>query len=91
LATRPCTNAEVFPTLGRPLSCNAQSVVVNIVQPGTMYGERLNQLDVRIGKVFRVRRVQLGRPVFYGLRYENRTTTRACNPGNQHRTNIHHK
>jgi hypothetical protein len=58
LAARGFTNAEVSPRLGRPLSANAQQVSVNLVQPGTMYGERLNQLDLRVGKLVRLSRVR---------------------------------
>ena len=47
-------NAVVAPSLGRPLSGGAANVTVNLVEPGTLYGDRSNQLDVRFGKVLRV-------------------------------------
>lgn len=43
-------NSSVAPILGRDLSGNAQNVTVNLVAPGTMYGDRINQLDFRVGK-----------------------------------------
>jgi hypothetical protein len=46
-------NSVVAPSLGRNLSGNAQNVSVNLLAPGTMYGDRLNQLDVRVARILR--------------------------------------
>jgi hypothetical protein len=43
----------VQPSLGRPLSNNATSVSVNLLAPGDVFGERVNQLDFRVGKILR--------------------------------------
>jgi hypothetical protein len=51
-------NAAVRSSLGRDLSGNATNVTVNLIAPGTLYGERLNQLDLRLGKVLRAGRVR---------------------------------
>ena len=40
-------------TLGRPLSGNAQNVVIGIEEINKMYTERRQELDMRIGKVLR--------------------------------------
>ena len=44
-------NSLVVPSLGRDLSGNAPNVTVNLVAPGTMYGDRINELDFRVAKL----------------------------------------
>ncbi|MEQ1759891.1 MAG: TonB-dependent receptor [Vicinamibacterales bacterium] len=54
LANYNASNASVQPSLGRPLSGNAANVTVNLVEPGTIFGDRLNQLDLRLAKPMRL-------------------------------------
>jgi hypothetical protein len=56
LANFVAPNAQVQPSLGRPLSGGQANVTVNLVDPGTLYGDRLEQLDIRFTKIVRVRR-----------------------------------
>jgi len=59
-ASRVFLNSEVAASLGRNLSANAQTVTINLVTPGTLYGERRNQLDLRLTKNFTVQQLRAG-------------------------------
>jgi Carboxypeptidase regulatory-like domain len=48
------SNAEASRYLGRPLSSGANgNVTVNLVAPGLTWGDRVNELDVRLAKILR--------------------------------------
>lgn len=47
------SNAQILPSLGRNLASGARGTVnVNVVEPQTLFLERVNQLDLRVTKVF---------------------------------------
>jgi hypothetical protein len=58
LATYTATNAVISPSLGRNLAGGTSNVPVALVAPGSMYGERMNQLDLRFGKILRFGRTR---------------------------------
>jgi hypothetical protein len=54
-------SSVIAPSLGRPLAAGPNATAnVQLIAPGTMYGPRLNQLDVRLAKTYSFggRRVQ---------------------------------
>jgi hypothetical protein len=54
-SSRTFTNAEIKPSLGRNLATGANgTATVQLIQPGTMYDERLYQVDFRGSKIFRL-------------------------------------
>ena len=63
------SNALITPSLGRPLSGGVARVSVNLVPPGQFYGDRVNQIDLRVGKVLRFNgsRVNVNFDVFNAL------------------------
>jgi hypothetical protein len=51
--------ASILSQLGRtPTGANATSVTVNLVQPGALYGDRVNEFDIRIAKILRLGRTR---------------------------------
>jgi len=58
------TSATASPSLGRNLSSG--NVTVNLIEPGTLYGDRQNNLDMRIAKILRFgqTRAQVGVDVY---------------------------
>ena len=52
------TSAVAALSLGRPLAGSVPNVTVNLITPGTLYGDRVNELDFRIAKVLRFGRTR---------------------------------
>ena len=54
-AARTYTNTEIRPSLGRNLATGAAGTsTVQLIAPGTMFDERLYQMDLRASKIFKV-------------------------------------
>ncbi len=51
-------NAVAQASLGRPLSLNATTTAVNMLLPGQLYGDQVNQVDMRFAKVLRFGRTR---------------------------------
>jgi hypothetical protein len=52
-------NALVQPSLGRPLSGGQPNTTVNLIAPGSLYGDRANELDLRLTKPIRLARLRI--------------------------------
>jgi hypothetical protein len=58
--TYTATNAEIAPSLGRNLSQGAAgTVTIPIVAPGEVFSDPSHQLNLRVGKAFRVQRARI--------------------------------
>lgn len=64
------TTAQVAPSLGRPLSGGTRTVTIEVADPFTQFGPRINQLDVRTSKIFRLnggRRIQFNADLYNAM------------------------
>jgi hypothetical protein len=70
-ATYTATNAMIAPSLGRNLSAGVNGTAnLQLVAPGTLYGDRLNQLDLRLTKSLIIangRRIRLSVDLYNAL------------------------
>jgi len=57
-AASPTQWASIQNQLGRPLSNSLTSITVNLVEPGKLYGDRVNEFDVRLAKIVRIGRTR---------------------------------
>jgi hypothetical protein len=70
------TAAQFLAATGRPLRTGVTSETVNIVLPGAIYGDRVNNLDLRVAKVLRFGGTRANVGVdFYNLTNANTGTT----------------
>ncbi|MGE0392350.1 MAG: carboxypeptidase regulatory-like domain-containing protein [Vicinamibacterales bacterium] len=59
-ATAVVNNAVIAPSLGRNLSAGATATAsINLIQPNSVYGDRINQIDLRVTRVFTVRTTRI--------------------------------
>jgi hypothetical protein len=76
------TNAVASQSLGRPLSGGLAQVTLNLLTPSQKYGERLNQVDLRAGKLLKFGRMRTQLAVdLYNLFNLNTTTSYLENYG----------
>jgi hypothetical protein len=75
-ATYRMTAAQFLAATGRPLATGLASQDVNLVLPGQVYGDRINNIDMRFAKVLRFGRYKanVGMDV-YNLLNSNTATT----------------
>ena len=70
VAAYAATNAEVQPSLGRPLSGGTRTVTVPLIAPMKTFEERITRVDLRLAKRFDVGsglRLQLNLDVYNAL------------------------
>jgi hypothetical protein len=73
------TAGQIAAALGRPATQGAQTV--NVVPPGTFFGDRFSELDLRFTKVFRFQRTREFRAMFDIYNLFNANATAFEEPG----------
>jgi hypothetical protein len=51
-------SAQVAQSLGRPVAGNVANVTVNLLAPGDVWGDRVNEVDLRVAKILRLGRTR---------------------------------
>jgi hypothetical protein len=64
LASYVATNAQIAPSLGRNLAAGPNGTAllteaIGLIEPNTMFEDRINQLDIRFSRSFRVGRARM--------------------------------
>jgi hypothetical protein len=58
----------VQPALGRPVSGGAATTSINLIAPGDVWGDRVNELDFRFGKILKFNRFRINAGIdFYNI------------------------
>jgi hypothetical protein len=70
------SNALLQPILGRPLAGGAANMTINLVEPGQVWGDRVNAIDLRFAKILRFGRVRntVGLDIFNTLNSDTTLT-----------------
>jgi hypothetical protein len=70
------STSQFLAATGRPLRTGVTTETVNLLLPGQLYGERVNNLDMRVAKIVRIRDVRANIGVdFYNLTNANTHST----------------
>jgi hypothetical protein len=84
------SNAVLQPILGRPISGGQANILINLAEPGQVWGDRVNALDLRVAKIVRVGRMRntIGIDVFNAINSDatltyNQTFNPAATTGSQ--------
>ncbi len=62
------TATVVNPALGRPVAGGAATLAIDLIAPGQVWGDRVNELDFRFGKILKFSRYRINAGIdFYNI------------------------